>query len=278
MNANPKFDQASATEIPGADTPNKTDIAGHKVSFTFFENEYASSLTVKAMTLPDLRELILATKGPTKSALRWLKGARFGNKREKKEDGTVGICLRWDGNVLGFDAIELDYDKMAMSFDEAAEKLRSMNVRALIYTTPTHTDPAPRWRIILPVSRGDSPVDRRAKLCAQVNGRFGRVFADESFALSQSYYFGLALDNPAPHHRCEVIDGRFIDLCNELFKFQDGGFPKPGDGKKKGNGKTKGRTFYDDDEKFKAHLASMGDGGDLKGFHKPLTAATASYA
>jgi hypothetical protein len=255
MNANPSFDQDSATEIPGAGAPNKTDITTHKVSFTFFQNEYASSLTTGSMTLPGLRDLILATKDKTKSALPWLKGARFGNKREGKADGTVGICLRWDGNVIGFDAIELDYDKMVMSFDQAVATLRSMNVRALAYTTPTHTEAAPRWRILLPVSRGDSPLDRRAKLCAQINGRFGRIFADESFVLSQSYYYGLALDNPAPDHRCEVIDGRFVDLCNELFKYQDGGFPKPGDGKKKGNGKTKGGAFYDDDEKFNAPQA-----------------------
>ena len=49
---------------------------------------------------------------------------------------------------------------------------------------------------------------------------------EKLFNLSQSYYYGLALDNPAPDHRCEVIDGRFVDLCDDLFKFQDKGGPK----------------------------------------------------
>jgi hypothetical protein len=265
------IDQDSATEIPGADMPNKTDIATHKISLTFFRDEYAKSLTVKSMTLPRLRDEILATKGPTKAAMPWLKGARFGDKRTDKGN------LRSDENVLGFDAIELDYDQMVISFDEAVAKLRSMNVRALVYTTPTHTAAAPRWRVLLPVSRDDLAVDARGKMCARVNGRFGRVFADESFTLSQSYYYGLALDNPAPDHRCEVIDGRFVDLCNDLWKYQDGGFPKQGEGKKKGNGKAKGKS-HDEDEKFNALLATLGDGDGLNGFHKVLVPATAAYA
>ena len=216
----------ASNPLSAAPTGNKTDIASHQVSITFFQNEYASSLTAKSMTLPELRDLILVTRGKTKGALPWLKGARFGDKHEKKADGTVSTCLRWDGNVLGFDLIELDYDKEVMSFDEAVTTIKAMNVRALIYTTPSHTSAAPRWRILLPVLRGDLDLETRGKLCARINGRFSRVFASESFVLSQSYYYGLALDNFAPDHRCEVIDGRFVDLCDDLFKFQKDGFPK----------------------------------------------------
>ena len=42
-----------------------------------------------------------------------------------------------------------------MSFDQAIETIKSMKVRALIYTTPSHTAANPRWRILSPVSRGD---------------------------------------------------------------------------------------------------------------------------
>jgi hypothetical protein len=269
--------------IPGADAPNKTDINTHKVHFTFLQDKSGSSLTAKDVTLPKLREMILAVKGATKSDLPWLKGARFGDKTSAKGS------LRHDKNVLGFDAIELDYDKMVMSFDQAVATLKEMNVRALVYTTPTHTKEAPRLRLLLPVSRGDNPRDTRAKLVARVNGRFGGIFANESFTLSQGYYYGLALDNPAPDHRCEVIDGRFVDLCNELFKYQEAGSkagtkkksdPKAGDGKTK---KTKGGDekrsgIHDRDAKFEEHLKSMGDGGALLGFNNPLTQAASSYA
>jgi predicted P-loop ATPase len=257
-----------------------TDIDSRKINITFFQNEYASSLRAEAMTLPALRDLILATRGVTKGSLPWLKGARFGNKHEAKADGTISTCLRWDGNVLGFDLLELDYDKEVMSFDEAVATVRAMGVRALVYSTPSHTNVAPRWRILLPISRGDYELRMRAEFCARVNGRFGKIFATESFTLSQSYYFGLALDNPAPDHRCEVIDGRLVDLCDEFLKYQKDGGPEKPEQPKTGGGHRKGGRgkFYDEDFNFEAHLKSMGDGGDLKGFHKPLTSATASYA
>jgi len=281
MNAHTTVDPADATEIPGANTPNKTDITTHKVRFTFLRDKSGSNLTAKDVTLPELREMILAAKAGTKSELPWLKGARFGDKASPKGS------LRHDKNVLGFDAIELDYDKMVMGFDEAVATLRAMNVRALIYTTPTHTSEAPRLRVLLPVSRGDSPLDRRAPLVAQVNGRFGGVFANESFTLSQGYYYGLALDNPAPDHRCEVIDGRFVDLCDELLKFQETGSKASGKKTSKPKvekttnakaEKTKGDAGTTRDAKFEEHLKSMGDGDGLLGFNNPLTAAASSYA
>jgi hypothetical protein len=267
-----EFETTAEPETPPL-APNKTDIAIHKVSITFFQNEYASSLTVNSLTLPELRDLILTTKGKTKSDLPWLKGARFGNKR------SPAGSLRSDENVLGFDLIELDYDKEVMSIDEAITTIKAMNVRALIYTTPSHTKAAPRWRILLPMSRGDYAVDARAKICARVHGRFGKVFAAESFTLSQSYYYGLALDNPAPDHRCEVIEGRLIDVCADFLKFQnDGGTAQEKPPATAGASKTKPGKFYDRDFNLEVHLASIGDGDFLEGFNNPLSKAAASYA
>jgi predicted P-loop ATPase len=283
MNAHTRINETDATAIPSPVAPLVTSkgaivVADHKIGITFFQNEFASSMTVKEITLAELGDLILVTKGKTKSDLPWLKGARFGGKRTDK------ASLRSDENVLGFDLIELDYDKEVMSFDEAITVIKAMEVRALIYTTPSHTNAAPRWRLLLPVSRGDLPVETRAKLCARVNGRFSGIFANESFTLSQSYYFGLALDNPEPDHRCEVIDGRLIDLCDDLYKFQANGGPVLAVNPYVAHGKTaagKSGTpgnFYDKNFNFEANLKSIGDGGDLKGFNEPLTKATASYA
>jgi hypothetical protein len=157
-----------------------------------------------------------------------------------------------------------------------------MGVRVLVYTTPSHTNVAPRWRILLPISRGDYEVRMRAEFCARVNGRFGKIFANESFTLSQSYYFGLAMDNTAPDHRCEVIDGRFIDLCDEFLKYQKDGGPegqqnsepsKTGD-----EGDAGDSRIYEEDFNYVGHLKSMGDGPGLQGFNSPLTRAASSYA
>ena len=81
------------------------EIEFHKIPITFLRDKTGSSMDVRAMTLPELRDLILKTEGATKSETGWLKGARFGNKR------TANNSLRHDANVLGFDMIELDYDK-----------------------------------------------------------------------------------------------------------------------------------------------------------------------
>jgi hypothetical protein len=203
-------------------SPNETHgINTHQVSVTFINDQSGTAMVAQFATLPALRDHILETAGATKAALPWLKGARFGEKRTKKEGGS----LRHDDNVLGFDFIELDYDQGIMSFDEAVATLKAMNVRALIYTTPSHTVATPRFRLLLPVSHGNYQLANRAKYCARINGRFNNIFARESFTLSQGYYYGKALDNAASDHRCEVIDGRFIDLCDDLYKYQATGFP-----------------------------------------------------
>jgi predicted P-loop ATPase len=279
-----KIDQAGAEPI-ASPIQNKTDITTHKVRVTFLPTKSGSTMAAREVTLAELRDLILVAKGKTKSSLPWLKGARFGDKRSPKDS------LRHDANVVGFDMIELDYDKGVMGLDEAITTIKDMNVRALIYTTPSHTNAAPRWRILLPVSRGDLPLETRGKLVARINGRLGGIFATESFTLSQGYYYGLAADNPAPDHRCEVIDGRFIDLCDDLFKFQKDGFPKgkgvaavPPTSKVAHQPKT--GKLYSENFNFEAHLASMGDGpadpylgiGELQGFNNPLIKATSSFA
>jgi Virulence-associated protein E-like domain len=203
----------------------KRAINAHAIPLTFFENEFASSLKTNRLTLPEMREMILRAKASTKSKLGWLKLAQFGKVQSTKEDGTPGNCLRHDANATGFSGIELDYDGEVIGFEEAVGRLQALNVRFLIYTSPSHTVAKPRWRILLPVSRLDLSAEMRGKLCARINGAMGCIFARETFVLSQSYFYGRALDNPAPDHRCEVIDGRLIDLCDDLYKFEKDGMP-----------------------------------------------------
>src|SRR5258705_3382838 len=135
----------------GKEAERESDITTRQHHITFFKDVYASSFTTKNMTLFELRDLILKTKGKTRSVLPLLKGAKFGNKKNVDEEGK-GNCLRWDGNFNGFDLIELDYDGEKIAFDEAVATLTAMKVRFLIYTSPSHTKAAPRWRILLPVS------------------------------------------------------------------------------------------------------------------------------
>ena len=144
---------------------------------------------------------------PSKPQLPWLKLARFGELRSDKGS------LRHDANVLAISGIEADYDGEEMPFDEAVERLAKAGVLAMVYTSPSHAEDAPRWRVLCPTSDELPPQDR-AKLLGRLNGLFRGVLSAESWTLSQSYYFGSVASNPS--HRVELVDGTPIDLLDDL--------------------------------------------------------------
>jgi hypothetical protein len=139
--------------------------------------------------------------------LPWIKLARFGDVKSDKKS------LRHDGNVTAITGVEADYDGEVISFDEAVEVAEKARLLAIVYTSPSHTDAAPRWRVLCPTS-GELPPDQRRFLMARLNGLYRGIFAAESWALSQSYFYGSVDNNP--DHRVEIVDGEFIDLLDEL--------------------------------------------------------------
>lgn len=178
------------------------------VTITVFPDQYARSKSVQEHTLEELAALIRNTQRSTKQELPWLKLASFGNRTDNGSS-----CLRWDGNVLDVTGCEADYDREQMDFDEAVERLESAGIEAIVYTSPSHEPFKPRWRALAPFSE-PLPPDRRAAMVARLNGVLGGVVADESFALSQSYYFGHPYE-PA-EVRAEVVRGTRIDLLPGL--------------------------------------------------------------
>lgn len=177
------------------------------VTITFLADKFATALTTKTMTLPELGELIRTTTASSKDKLPWLKLAEFGDNKSKKGS------LRHDANVRTISGVELDYDAKTMPFDTAVEIIKKAGVRALLYTTPSHTDAASRWRVLCPTSI-KLPAQDRAKLVARINGVVGGVFATESFTLSQGFFYGSINNNPA--HCVVVVDGDFIDDRGDL--------------------------------------------------------------
>lgn len=126
----------------------------------------------------------------SKDECPWVKLAIFGNLRTAKHS------LRHDANVLAITGVEGDYDGEKMTMEEAIAKLEAHGVRAIVYTSPSHgvvnppkSHGGPRWRVLAPCSKEHLPGARSA-LLARLNGALGGVLADESFTLSQSYYFG----------------------------------------------------------------------------------------
>jgi hypothetical protein len=164
------------------------------IHVTFFPDEYAKTKTTKDLQLQDLRDLILTASANAKTDLQWLKLAKFGDVPSERN------CLRYDDNVRAIYGIVAEHDASTMSFDEALGRLRAAMVTALVYTSPSHTEDKPRWRVVAPTSDSWSPA-QHARLVARINGVLGGVLTPESFDLSRAYYYGKINGNP--YHRAE---------------------------------------------------------------------------
>jgi len=186
------------------------------VTVTFFSDYTATSKVEQNLPLDRLADLIRTRSAARKERLPWLKLARFGDER------TPARSLRHDRNVLAITGIEADYDGEQETFDAACEVLEKQGISSIVYTSPSHTEDAPRWRVLCPFSAEMEPGKRDHQL-GRLNGLFGAIFAHESWTLSQSFYFGRVNDNPS--HQVEVIHGTSIDQHDDLDEIWRG---KPG--------------------------------------------------
>jgi hypothetical protein len=152
---------------------------------TTFRNLAASAKHEEVISFDDLVERIADPKGyPGKKSLPLIKLARFGSTKSEKGS------LRHDANVLAVSGLEGDHDAGKMQLEEAAARLQDANLEAVLYTSPSHTPAAPRWRVLLPLSRECAP-EARAPMVKAVDAVLGNnVLAAESYTLSQSYYIG----------------------------------------------------------------------------------------
>jgi hypothetical protein len=225
---------------------------------TFFRNFAAASKSEARHTLGSLARLITTRTAPHKDALPWLKLARFGMQR------TVNASLRHDANVLVISGIEADYDGGQMPFDDAVALLAKQGIASICYTSPSHSEAVPRWRVLCPLSEVMLPA-RRSHLMGRLNGLFGGIFAGESWTLSQSYYFGAINRNRS--HRVEIIDGHPIDLHDDLdVIWRD----KPGASATAADGQTAGREVREDAELIRCVVTG-------EHFHVELVALAARY-
>jgi putative DNA primase/helicase len=178
---------------------------------TFFTDFAARAKTEEKLTLNAVAELVETTGAATKAALPWLKLARFGGIPNPR---TKSGSLRWDGNVLKVTGVVADYDGEQMSPEDAADRLDKASIEALVYTSPSHSDAKPRWRVVCPLS-DELPPDRHYGMVARLNGLLGGCLASESFTLSQAYYYGAIGGNPA--HRVIPVEGTTtLDRCDWL--------------------------------------------------------------
>jgi hypothetical protein len=177
------------------------------IPVTFFTDYAAATKHEEAYTPRALAERIRTVTAPAKVRLPWLKLATFGERRSDKNS------LRNDANVISITGIEADYDGGRVPVGDAVARIEQQGIATIIYTSPSHTEDAPRWRVLCPLSEPMAP-DRRRQMLGRLNGLLGGIFSRESWTLSQGYYFGSVKHNPS--HRVELIDGTTIDHHDDL--------------------------------------------------------------
>jgi AAA domain len=182
-----------------------------KFAITVFEDLASQSKDERLLTLNEL-EKHLVNAGPyaSKQQCPLFKLAKFGDIRTDKNS------LRHNENVLSISGIECDYDGKKISIDEAHRLLKSAGVKALLYTSPSHTVAQPRWRLVCPLSNETKP-SYRSIFVSWVNGVFAGVLAGESFTLSQAFYFGRVSGAEFRYTSTLNDDScRFVDLIPTL--------------------------------------------------------------
>lgn len=179
----------------------------YPLQVTFFKDAGAHSKQEAEVSLRALITRFQNTSAPSKALLPWIKLATFGNQRTDRGS------LRHDKNILSVCGIEADYDGETITVERARQIVASAGIAAIIYTSPSHTVEAPRWRILCPLAVAIGP-EQRARMVARLNGLFVGALARESFTASQAYYFGFI--HGASDHSVVAIDGRALDLADEL--------------------------------------------------------------
>jgi hypothetical protein len=179
------------------------------IMITTFADRFAKKKREQIRSLREIAPKIKEKNAPTKTALPWLKLARFGTRT------TRAGCLRHDANVEEIAGVEIDYDGEKMPMREAARIFQQAGVAAFLYTSPSNTPAKPRWRGLFALSAPMPPGERK-RFVARLNGLLGGILRADSFTLSQSYYYGSADDNLNAAHEVILVEGRYLDECVEL--------------------------------------------------------------
>ena len=181
------------------------------IRLTRFPTMAATKKKDMRLSLRRLAKEIERTVAADKLKLPGFKCATFGNDTSLSPSGR---SYRTNANMLAVSGLEADYDREEVTPEDAVDILTEAGIPALVYTTPSHSPDAPRWRVITPFSEEHPPQDR-ARFMARLNGLFDGVFDDASFTPSQFYYGGNVTDRPRV--KTYLVEGhRFIDAASDL--------------------------------------------------------------
>ena len=171
---------------------------------TYFRDVHGKTKQEKDLSAQGLKDLILSTDPePRKEQLPLIKLALFGDVRSTKGS------LRHDPNVTGVLGVELDYDAEVIQPQVVVEKLTAASVQSIVYTSPSHVEDKPRFRVLAAFSEM-LPPERRKAMAQKLDAVVGTIATADSWKLSQSFFIGHLTGKPPPE--VWIIDGEhFID-------------------------------------------------------------------
>jgi hypothetical protein len=181
-----------------------------QIQFSTFQDRFGKAVTSEQMSWESFHNQFKhPTEYASKQACPLLKLARFGETRTDKGS------LRHDSNVLEVYGIEGDYDGEKISPEWAANTLKELGIKAIVYTSASHTPEKPRWRVLFPFSQ-PLPPNKRDHWVSLANSLLDGVLARESWTLSQAFYYGKVKGGA---YQCHVIEGpNFLNnSCIDLF-------------------------------------------------------------
>lgn len=206
MNTAPKATptgQVGATENTTADNKGIVPDAPLALQYSVFRSKNYKGIGRHTRTWSYLmKSLEQPGEFPSKDACPLIKLATFGDLESAKG------ALRHEANMLEVFGIEADYDGEQVSVDKAAAMLEFQNIEAMIYTSPSHCEERPRWRVLAPLS-GACSVQERRRYVAMLNSALGGILAAESFAAAQCFFYGKVHGSA---YRTRRIHGEPIDL------------------------------------------------------------------
>ena len=198
--------QARIEEILGFSLPSDSPL-DVVVKMTEFRDVYGYEAEPLALSMRDLDDEIEHWTAREKAGLPLIVGGEFGDERSSKGS------LRHAANRENVTAIVVDYDDERIPFVEAKRRVKEAGVACFLYTSPSHSPEAPRWRAVFPVSE-PLPTWELARLTDRANGLFEGALAGESWSPVQPFYAGQVRGRP-PMKRA-LVDGRFLDLADDL--------------------------------------------------------------
>lgn len=207
-------DDAKSAQVRGTSeqtnsTANQQDnpIRGQlTVDWTCFGHYQAKVGTLRTNTVHEFYDLIKnAPLFADKKAQPLLKLGTYENNSRAKDSALSKIS-----------GVELDYDAEQVTIEEAAGLFRAAGIEALLYSSFSSKPAAPRWRVLLVLSK-PTHADHRAAWVAAANSVLGNIAGSESYTPKQIFFWG----RPDDDYQVIHCQGEYLDLLPAMQEAAD---------------------------------------------------------